>query len=154
MCQKGPLQSVCADTFFLFLHISSWKSWLFLSCLYLINETRRTGWSTVSPCPCSSQRSVLPTQSPGRSRCCQYPGEKQSNGLGEEHTGTAVGWRQVVFYFGVSSLLGWPRRWKISFSILTSPEWVSLQGPAQEMGRIRKGKPVLAGYRSMQARWR
>lgn len=75
-----------------------------------------------------------------------YPGGKQIHGLGEEHTGTAVGWRQAVFYFGVSSLLGWPRRRKIRFSILTFPEWVILQGATQEMDMIHNGKPVLAGY--------
>lgn len=154
MCRKGPLQSVCAATFFLFFHISSRKCQLFLSCLCLINETWRIDWSTVSLCPWSSQLSILPTQRTGHSHCCQYTGGKQSNGLGGENIGTATGWRQAVFYFGVSSLLGWTRRWKIEFSILTFPEWVILQGAMQEMDMVLKGKPVLAGYRSMQARWR
>lgn len=154
MCRKGSLQYVCAATFFLFFRISSQKSQSFLSCLRLINETWRIDWGTVSLCPCSAQLSVLLTQSFGHSHCSQDPGGKQSDGLGEEHIGTAVGWRQAVFYFGVSSLLGWPRRWKIRFSILTFPEWVIFQGAMQEMKMIHKGKSVLTGHRSMEARWR
>lgn len=63
-----------------------------------------------------------------------------------------VGGRRAGFYFGVSGLLGWPRRWKIRFSSLAFPEWVLLQGATLEVDMICKGQPVLADYRSMKVR--
>lgn len=43
-----------------------------------------------------------------------------------------------MLYLDLSSLFGWPRRWKVRFSILTFPDWVIPQGAVQEMDVIHK----------------
>lgn len=150
MCQEEPLLSVQLHNFFCVSPRK--KHQLFLPCLCLINETWRKGWSTLSLCLCSSL-SVSPRKAPVTA-ILPIPRRRAKQWAWGEHVATAVGCRQAVFYLRVSSLLGWPRRWKISFSILPFLEWVILQRAVQEVGMILKGKAVLAGYWSMQAKWR
>lgn len=128
--------AVCAAACHLFFHRSPRKSQLFLSCLCLINETLRIVWSTVSLHPCCPLK-ALATATAGSSQ-----EESKAMGFGRD---AVVGWRQAGFYLGISSLLGWPRRWEMDFLFWHFPNGVILQGAEQEVGVIPKGEAVLAG---------
>lgn len=134
MSGKGPLQPPCAAAFF-FSFINPPEK-----VVSLLPVPDNRGWK------CGLECCVLHPWATDIAPRTQE--ESKAMDLGRNT------WKQRLdgFYFGISSLLGWPRRWKIRFSALTFPEWLILQGAGQELDVLHKGKPALAGPRAVQAR--